>query len=129
MTNDKYTKKHSLSGLKEKLPPIQTFHNHHEKYDIEISAPEFTSICPKTGLPDFGTITVFYRPDKLCIELKSFKMYLSAYRNVGIFNENVVNRILDDIVKECKPVSAEVRGIFNARGGMGITVVARYPRK
>jgi len=118
-----------LSGLGEKLPPIHVFTNHFKKYEIEIATPEFTSICPKTGLPDFGKITVHYMPKKSCVELKSFKMYLLAYRNVGIFNENVVNRVLDDIVSACRPEWAEVMGEFSARGGLSTTVVARYPRK
>jgi 7-cyano-7-deazaguanine reductase len=75
-------------------------------YEIEITNPEFTSVCPKTGLPDFGVITLNYVPDKLCLELKSFKMYMLAYRDLGIFQENVVNCILRDIVKACKPESA-----------------------
>ena len=123
-----YTKEHAASGINEKLPPIYTFPNHYKKYDVEIHTPEFTSICPKSGLPDFGEITVRYRPNKECIELKSFKMYLIAYRNVGIFNENAVNRILEDVVKACKPVSAEVVGRFNARGGLDIVVEAKFPR-
>lgn len=127
--NDKYTKEHAESGIKDELPKIHTFPNQYKKYDIEIVTPEFTSICPKTELPDFGKITVNYRPNKECIELKSFKMYMLAYRNIGIFNENAVNRILDDVVAACKPISAVVRGEFNARGGIGISVVARYPRR
>ncbi len=134
MTNDKfqmgqYTNEHSKSGLSDKLPKIEVFPNHFKKYEVEIFTPEFTSICPKTGLPDFGKITVHYSPKKALIELKSFKMYLLAYRNVGIFNENVVNRILDDIVKSCYPEWTEVMGEFTARGGLSTTVVARYPRK
>lgn len=123
-----YTDKHATSGIKEKLPPIFTFPNQYKKYDIEIVHPEFTSICPKTGLPDFGTITISYRPNKNCIELKSLKMYLLAYRNLGIFNENIVNRILEDIVSACKPEYAEVRGDFTVRGGIKATVIAKYPR-
>ena len=124
----KYTKGHSLSGLKEKLPKIAVFPNHYEKYDIEIVTPDFTSVCPRTWLPDFAVLTVKYRPDKRVIELKSFKLYLLAYRNLGIFSENVVNRVLEDIVSACKPLYAEVTGVFNARGGMGVTVAAKYPR-
>ncbi len=124
-----YTKQHSESGLKDKLPMIEVFPNHFKKYEIEILTPEFTSICPKTGLPDFGKITVHYMPKNSCVELKSFKMYLLAYRNLGIFNENAVNRILDDLVSSCKPEWAEVMGEFTSRGGLSTTVVARYPRK
>jgi 7-cyano-7-deazaguanine reductase len=124
-----YTEKHAKAGLGEKLPRIEAFPNHFKKYEIEIVVPEFTSICPKTGLPDFGKITIRYQPRKMCLELKSLKMYLLAYRNVGIFNENAVNRILQDIVAACKPAKAEVNGVFNPRGGIDITVTARYPRR
>src|SRR5438445_12902768 len=89
--------------------------------------PEFTSICPKTGLPDFGTITIRYRPDKLCLELKSLKGYFTAYRNLGIFYEHAVNRILRDIVKACQPVSARVTGEFTARGGRPSLIKSAYP--
>jgi 7-cyano-7-deazaguanine reductase len=124
-----YTEKHARAGLSEKLPKIEAFPNHFKKYEIEIVVPEFTSICPKTGLPDFGKITIRYQPRKMCLELKSLKMYLLAYRNVGIFNENAVNRMLEDIVAACRPVKAEVNGVFNPRGGIDITVTARYPRR
>ena len=124
-----YTESHASSGLKDKLPLIYTFPSQFKKYEIQIEIPEFTSICPKTGLPDFGTIALRYEPCKLCLELKSFKMYLLAYRNLGIFNENVVNRILEDIVKAVNPVWAEVNGTFNPRGGIDISVTAKYPRK
>lgn len=86
-------------------------------------------MCPKTGLPDCGTITIEYLPGKWCVELKSLKMYLLAYRNLGIFYENAVNRILDDFCGACRPVSATVTGQFTARGGMHSRVVARWPRK
>ena len=86
--------------------------------------PEFTSVCPKTGLPDFGKIVLRYVPDKLCLELKSYKMYLLAYRDLGIFQENVVNRILQDVVKAAKPVSATVVGDFTPRGGLRTLVTA-----
>jgi len=124
-----YTEKHARAGLSEKLPRIEAFPNHFKKYEIEIVVPEFTSICPKTGLPDFGKITIKYEPKKSCLELKSLKLYLLAYRNVGIFNENAVNRMLEDIVAACRPVKAEVNGVFNPRGGIDITVTARYPRR
>ena len=91
--------------------------------------PEFTSVCPKTKLPDFGTITVRYLPAKVCLELKSFKYYLLGYRNMGIFYENAVNRILDDIVAATKPHWAVLAGAFTTRGGMHSTITARYPRK
>ena len=91
--------------------------------------PEFTSICPKTGLPDFGTITIRYVPDKLCLELKSLKMYFQSYRNLGIFYENAVNRVLKDVVRACQPVSARITGEFSSRGGMRSIVEAKYDRQ
>jgi len=124
-----YTKKHAESGVKTKLPKIDCFPNQYKKdYDILIENPEFTSICPKTGLPDFGKITVKYVPKKLCLELKSLKMYMLAYRNLGIFQENIVNKMLNDLVKACKPKKMEVLGEFNARGGLATTVAARWPK-
>lgn len=121
--------KEAEAGLKEKLPPIETFPNQYPGYEIKIQIPEFTSLCPKTGLPDFGTLTIFYEPQKKCLELKSVKMYILAYRNLGIFYENAVNRILDDVVKACQPVWATVKGEFNPRGGIKSVVEACYPRK
>lgn len=116
------------SGLGAKLPPLEGFANQHKGYEIRIDIPEYTSVCPKTGLPDFGTITIQYMPDKLCIELKSLKYYILGYRNMGIFYENAVNRILDDIAAVTKPVWATVTGAFTTRGGMHSTITARYPR-
>lgn len=121
--------KEAEAGLKADLPDIDTFANQYPGYEITVEAPEFTSVCPKTGLPDFGKITIRYTPDKHCLELKSLKMYLLAYRNLGIFYENAVNRILDDVVKACRPVSAGVTGEFNPRGGIQSVVEARYPRE
>jgi len=121
-------KKEAEAGLKEKFPSIETFPNQFQDYEIRIEIPEFTSVCPKTGLPDFGAITIQYAPHKRCLELKSLKMYILAYRNMGIFYENAVNRILDDIVAACRPVWATVRGEFNPRGGMKSVVEARFPR-
>ncbi len=123
-----YTQEHAVSGLKEPLPEIECWANQFEKYEITTVIPEFTSICPKTGLPDFGTITICYMPAELCLELKSLKMYITAYRNLGIFNENAVNRILDDLVKASKPVWAVVKGEFTPRGGMVNIIEAKYPR-
>jgi 7-cyano-7-deazaguanine reductase len=123
-----YTEKEAKAGLKTKLPRIDTFPNQFPDYEIKIEHPEFTSICPKTGLPDFGTIFISYVPGKSCLELKSLKMYLLAYRNLGIFYENAVNRILEDIVKACHPVKASVVGEFNPRGGLVSTVKVHYPR-
>ena len=91
--------------------------------------PEFTSVCPKTGLPDFGKLTLRYVPDKLCLELKSLKMYTLAYRDLGIFYENVVNRFLADVVAAVKPVSASVVGEFTPRGGLNSTITARWSKK
>ncbi len=123
-----YTNRHAQAGIKAKLPRIECFPNQYKEYEINISIPEFTSICPKTGLPDFGTITIRYIPNRLCLELKSLKMYLLGYRNLGIFNENAVNRILADIVGACRPKRLEVRGEFNPRGGIKTEVVANHPK-
>jgi len=114
-------------GLKEKLPKIEFFENQFRKYKITILIPEFTSICPKTSQPDFGTITIEYEPDKYVIELKSLKLYINAYRNVGIFYENAVNRILKDIVRTIAPVWIKVKGEFNPRGGIKSIVEVSYP--
>ena len=119
--------KEARAGLRKRLPPIETFPNQFPDYEIKIEIPEFTSVCPKTGLPDFGVLRIRYTPDKHCIELKSLKMYLIGYRNLGIFYENAVNRILNDIVQACRPVRAAVVGEFNPRGGMRSTVEAHYP--
>ena len=126
--NTGYTEKAAKAGLRTQLPGIDIFSNQFPNYEIKIDYPEFTSICPKTGLPDFGTIFISYVPDKSCLELKSLKMYLLAYRNLGIFYENAVNRILEDIVKACGPVKASVVGEFNPRGGLISTVEVHYPR-
>ena len=97
------------------------------EFEIAISCPEFTSVCPKTGQPDFGTVTIRYVPDRACVELKSLKLYLIEYRNRGIFYEAAVNAILDDLVRACRPRRMEVEGAFTARGGITTTVVARTP--
>ena len=120
--------KEAKAGLRKKLPSIETFPNQFLDYEIKIEIPEFTSVCPKTGLPDFGVLEIRYTPDKHCLELKSLKLYLLGYRNLGIFYENAVNRILNDIVKACRPVRATVIGEFNPRGGMMSTVEVHYPR-
>src|SRR5215831_18143616 len=106
----RYTPDHAEAGLDHDFPSIETWPNQFPGYEIVIDDPEFTSVCPKTGLPDFGRITITYTPDKECLELKSLKEYLQSYRNLGIFQENIVNRVLDDVVKWAKPVRAEVRG-------------------
>jgi 7-cyano-7-deazaguanine reductase len=124
----RYTRRHAEAGLDAKFPDIETWPNQFPGYEVVIDNPEFTSVCPKTGLPDFGTLTLRYMPDRQCVELKSFKQYLFTYRNLGIFQENVVNQVLDDVVRCTKPVWAEVKGEFRPRGGIGTTVVARWPR-
>jgi 7-cyano-7-deazaguanine reductase len=107
---------------------LETFPNQHGQRDyvVEIVCPEFTSVCPKTGQPDFGTITYTYTPDKLCVELKSLKLYLQRFRNQGIFYENVVNRLLDDFVKACQPRRCRVVGTFTPRGGITTTVTCVF---
>jgi 7-cyano-7-deazaguanine reductase len=128
-TKRQYTPQHAASGVSIALPQIETWENNYRGYEITITIPEYTSICPRTHLPDFGTITIHYLPEKLCVELKSLKYYILAYRNLGIFYENAVNRILDDVARACRPKWAIVRGEFTTRGGMHTTVEARYPRK
>jgi 7-cyano-7-deazaguanine reductase len=107
---------------------LETFENQFpdRDYNIEIVSPEFTSVCPRTGQPDFGTITINYTPDKLCVELKSLKFYLQSFRNQGIFYEHVTNTILDDLVAATKPRAMTIEADFNARGGMTETVTAKY---
>jgi 7-cyano-7-deazaguanine reductase len=95
------------------------------KFEINISIPEFNAVCPKTGLPDFGTIYINYMPNKLIVELKSLKLYIVAYRNFGIFHEHVTNKILEDFIKACKPKTIEVTGDFNPRGGIKTIVKAK----
>lgn len=124
-----YTREHARGGIVASLPEIETWPNQYRGYEISISIPEYTSICPRTGLPDFGTITIHYLPDRLCLELKSLKYYILGYRNLGVFYENAVNRILDDAARACRPKWMVVRGEFTTRGGMRTTVEARYPRK
>lgn len=107
---------------------LETFPNRHPQRDylIEHQCPEFTSVCPKTGQPDFGTIRIRYVPDRLCVELKSLKLYLQAFRSQGIFYEDVVNVILDDLVAALDPRSLVVEGDFNVRGGMSSLVTATH---
>ena len=123
-----YTPGHARSGLNAKLPALATWPNQFPNYEITIRIPEFTSICPKTGLPDFVTIILRYIPDRLCVELKSLKYYILGYRNLGIFYENAVNRILRDVVAACHPMSATVTGEFRVRGGMRSTIESSYQR-
>jgi 7-cyano-7-deazaguanine reductase len=123
-----YTDQHAAAGVRAPLPEIETWPNQYPDYEIEIVMPEFTSVCPKTGLPDFGRVMLRYVPDRLCLELKSYKMYLLAYRDLGIFQENVVNRVLRDVVEAAKPVSATVVGEFTPRGGLATVVTASWGR-
>jgi len=121
-----YTDEHARGGLDAALPEIETWPNQFRDYEIEIVLPEFSSVCPKTGLPDFGKLVLRYVPDKLCLELKSYKMYLLEYRNLGIFQENVVNRVLRDVVAAAQPVSATVIGDFTPRGGLSTLITAMW---
>lgn len=116
---------------KQRAALLQTFDNPHPKraYEIEIIQPEFTSLCPRTGHPDFGTITVRYVPAAKCVELKSLKLYFQSYRNEGIFYEDVTNVILDDLVKLLKPKRMDVVSEWTARGGIRTTVRCSYPAR
>jgi 7-cyano-7-deazaguanine reductase len=107
---------------------LETFENQFpdRDYQIEIVAPEFTSVCPKTGQPDFGTLTITYTPDKTCVELKSLKLYLQRFRNEGIYYEHVTNTILDDLVAVLQPRWMKLVASFNARGGMTESVMVKY---
>jgi len=115
----RYTREHAEAGLDADFPEIETWPN---------QFPGFTSVCPKTGLPDFGVITLRYMPGQRCLELKSYKEYLQSFRNLGIFQENIVNRVLEDVVRWARPVWAEVKGDFRPRGGISTVVTARWPR-
>ena len=123
-----YNERHAKSGLTASLPAIETFPNQYKGYEITIEIPEYTAICPKTSLPDFGTITVRYAPAAACLEMKSLKLYFHSYRDRGVFYEAAVNAILDDLVASCRPRWMEVVGAFTPRGGMAATVTARHPR-
>jgi len=123
-----YTPEHAASAGPR--PEIECWPNQFpgRDYVISVEAPEFTCVCPKTGLPDFATIRIEYVPHGLCLELKSLKMYLLAYREMGIFHENVVNLILEDIVRAADPRRLTVTGVFNVRGGLQTTVTATHER-
>lgn len=128
-------KKSPYEGLQKhvrtfKLPEIEVWENQYpdREYTVRIESSEVTCICPKTGLPDFMAVTVTYAPAKTCLELKSFKIYLTAFRGVGIFHEHLVNRILDDLVKACRPRWAKVEAGVNPRGGITTTVAAEYKK-
>lgn len=109
---------------------LETFENQFPQrdYTIEIVCPEFTSVCPKTGQPDFGTLTFEYVPDRRCVELKSLKLYLQQYRNEGVFYEHITNRILDDLVAVTQPRRMKLTAAFTPRGGISTRVVVEYPR-
>ncbi len=111
-------------------PAIETWENQYSNrdYKIEITNLEFTAVCPKTGLPDFATLCITYVPDRHCVELKSLKEYFLFYRDVGIFHEHVVNKVLEDFVKACQPRQAEVVGDFNIRGGIKTVVRAKHKK-
>jgi 7-cyano-7-deazaguanine reductase len=124
-----YTDEHARAGVTTKLPTLEAWPNQYPGYVITTRYPEYTSMCPKTGLPDYGTITIQYKPRNSCIELKSLKMYLLAYRNLGIFYENAVNKILHDIVKAVDPHWCVVKGEFTPRGGLNTSIFARWPER
>ena len=115
----------------QEIVEIETFPNPFlgRDYNIDMECPEFTCLCPKTGQPDFGILDISYIPDKLCIELKSLKIYLTSYRNEGGFHEKVVNIILDDLVAACKPKKMKIVGDFNVRGGIHTTVTIEHSGK
>jgi len=126
----------SYEGLQKKVRGLKTseievWENQYKdrEYAVHLEIPEFTCICPKTGLPDFAVIKITYSPEKMCLELKSLKMYMLFYRNLGIFHEHLTNKILDDIVRACKPRWATVEAVMNPRGGIATTVVAEYEKK
>jgi len=128
-------KKRGYEGLQEdvrklKAPKIEVWQNKYpdKDYTIDIDFGEFTCICPKTGLPDFANIHIEYIPDKACLELKSLKLYMIFYRDIGIFHEHAVNKMLDDLVRVCHPRSMHVTGEFNVRGGIKTTVSAEYKK-
>ena len=112
----------------QEIVEIETFPNPFpgRDYNIDMECPEFTCLCPKTGQPDFGILDISYIPDKLCIELKSLKIYLTSYRNEGGFHEKVVNIILDDLVSACKPKKMKIVADFNVRGGIHTTVTVEH---
>ena len=129
-------KKSSYEGRQEnirnfKTPKIEAFKNQYadKDYIVSLEIPEFTCICPKTGLPDFAQIKIEYSPDKYCVELKSFKLYTIFFRNLGIFHENVINKFMDDFVEAVRPKWVEITGCFNPRGGIATTVSRQYRKQ
>jgi len=129
MAKPLYARRHAESGIQSKLPALECWPSRYPAYEVTVEIPEFTAVCPRTGFPDFGTIRITYQPKKWCVELKALKYYINGFRNLGIFQENAVNRILKDFVQAVKPVWVVVRGEFNARGGLGTLVEARYPKR
>jgi 7-cyano-7-deazaguanine reductase len=129
MPMGEYTDEHARAGITAALPAIDTWPNQYADYEITVEIPEYNAICPKTGLPDFGHLTIRYVPGGRCLELKSLKLYIVAYRNLGIFYENAVNRILEDCAAACRPKRMIVRGTFSSRGGISSVVEAKYPRE
>ena len=125
----KYADRHAKAGLKAKLPPLECWANQYPGYEVTIEIPEFTSVCPRTGLPDFGLIQIRYLPKRWCVELKSLKLYINGFRNVGVFQENAVNRILTDFVAVVKPSWAAVTGEFAPRGGIKTIIESHYPKR
>ncbi len=125
-----YTSEHAATPHKIKLPAIEAWPNQYRRnYVIRVEHPEFTSVCPKTGLPDFGNVIIEYVPDKLCLELKSLKYYFLEYRRLGIFMENIANRVLDDVVRALRPKWCRVTGDFTPRGGIKSVIVAEHGRR
>jgi 7-cyano-7-deazaguanine reductase len=129
-------KRSSYEGLQSdvrrmKTPVIEVWENQYpdKDYTINLDIPEFTCICPKTGLPDFASIRVEYSPLKSCVELKSFKMYTIFYRTIGIFHEHLINRMVDDLASACNPRWLKITGQFNPRGGITTTVTREYKKK
>jgi 7-cyano-7-deazaguanine reductase len=129
-------RKSAYEGLQKKIrnlktPRIEVWKNEYPDkiYTVTVEIPEFTCICPKTGLPDFAALKIDYSPDKYCIELKSLKLYVIFYRNLGIFHEHVVNKILEDFVRAARPRWVKITGEFNPRGGIKTTVTREYKRK
>ena|SRR3989338_6210167 len=118
----------NVRGLK--TSRIEVWKNQYadKEYAITLDIPEFTCICPKTGLPDFAVLRIEYSPVEYCVELKSFKLYLLFYRDVGIFHEHLVNRVLDDFVTACKPRWVKITGVFNPRGGITTSVLVEWSR-
>lgn len=114
--------------MSDKIKILETFENKFPERDYLVThiAPEFTSLCPKTGQPDFATMTVEYIPDRLCVELKSLKFYFNSYRNDGIFFESVTNQILEDLVEACKPRYMKIIADFKVRGGISSVIRAEY---